>query len=212
MDEPGSSEAVHCAHVAAVGGREGTTCFSISVWNASDAAGGVNFFGADQLGRWYCAAHRPSAARAAIYVEGRGLEIDSFALQKSNWRIASTAWGSAASVGKLKRRGAPLLFLFRSTPTASKSGLDWWPVHRVPARYLDTWARSSSALHRRAHPTGSRHRTLGGAALSVESRGLDDAARTAAAMRWTAGELFDVLRECGRPGGLVWQAVKGRAR
>lgn len=45
-------------------------------------------------------------------------------------------------------------------------------------------------------------------------RATDDAGRLldtwgadAAAMRWTAGELFDVPRE-GRPGGLVWQ-LKG---
>ena len=43
--------------------------------------------------------------------------------------------------------------------------------------------------------------------FSDGGRFLDLWGTDAAAMRWTAGELFDVPRD-GRPGGLVWQ-LKG---
>ena len=104
--------------------------------------------------------------------------------------------GSAASVGKLKRRGT-LLFLFRSTPTASKSGLDWRPIAFRPA----IWTRGRAQL-----PSYARVDTWQ-RAIEDEGRFLDLWGTEAAAMRWTAGELFDVPRD-GRPGGLVWQ-LKG---
>jgi hypothetical protein len=100
-----------------------------------------------------------------------------------------------------------------------QSGRDGWPAQiepvdadaieeraglaadRVPARYLDTWARLQCQLPSYA-PVDTWQR-------AIEDRGrfLDLWGTDAAAMRWTAGELFDVPRH-GRPGGLVWQ-LKG---
>jgi hypothetical protein len=73
----------------------------------------------------------------------------------------------------------------------------------VPACYLDAWARLqcqkpasvSEAEWRRALDDGGRF--------------LDAWGEDAAAMQWSAGELFDVPR-AGRPRGLVWQ-LKGAA-
>lgn len=100
--------------------------------------------------------------------------------------------GSAASVGKLKRRGT-LLFLFRSTPTASKSG---WTGGRSRSGARLQCQRPSYA------PVDTWQRAIEDGGRFLDLWGTD-----AAAMRWTAGELFDVPRD-GRPGGLVWQ-LKG---
>ena len=72
---------------------------------------------------------------------------------------------------------------------------------RVPARYLDTWARLQCQLPSYA-PVDTWQRAIEDGGRFLDLWGTD-----AAAMRWTAGELFDVPRD-GRPGGLVWQ-LKG---
>ena len=79
-------------------------------------------------------------------------------------------------------------FLFRSTPTASKSGLDWRPIafrarlqcQRPSYAPVDTWQR----------------------AIEDGGRFLDAWGTDAATMRWTVGELFDAPRD-GRSGGLA---------
>jgi hypothetical protein len=72
---------------------------------------------------------------------------------------------------------------------------------RVPARYLDTWARLQCQRPSYA-PVDTWKRDIEDGGRFLDLWGTD-----AAAMRWTAGELFDVPRD-GRPGGLVWQ-LKG---
>ena len=70
-----------------------------------------------------------------------------------------------------------------------------------PATYLDALARLN---HQKpmavSDPQWSR-------ALDDAGRFLDDWGAEAAAMQWSAGELFDIPRE-GRPGGIIWQ-LKG---
>ena len=73
---------------------------------------------------------------------------------------------------------------------------------RVPACYLDAWARLN---HQEPLGVSENEWRL---ALDDGGRFLDAWGADAATMRWTAGELFDVPRE-GRPGGLVWQ-LKGK--
>ena len=68
----------------------------------------------------------------------------------------------------------------------------------VPACYLDAWARIQCQRPLSVHPDAWR-RAINDAGLFLDSWGAD-----AAAMHWSAGELFDVPR-AGRPGGLVWQ-------
>ena len=72
---------------------------------------------------------------------------------------------------------------------------------RVPAGYLDAWARLN---HQKPSSVSEAEWRL---ALDDGGRFLDSWGADAAAMRWTAGELFDVPRD-GRPGGLIWQ-LKG---
>ena len=72
---------------------------------------------------------------------------------------------------------------------------------RVPACYLDGWARLQ---YQRPLSTDldAWQRSINDAGLFLDAWGAD-----AAAMQWTAGELFDLPR--GRlAGGLVWQ-LKG---
>jgi hypothetical protein len=75
---------------------------------------------------------------------------------------------------------------------------------RVPACYLDAWARLN---HQKPANVSEAEWRL---ALDDGGRFLDAWGADAARMRWTAGELFDVPRG-GRPGGLVWQLKGGRA-
>jgi hypothetical protein len=72
---------------------------------------------------------------------------------------------------------------------------------RVPPAYLDAWARLN---HQKPSSVSEAEWRL---ALDDGGRFLDSWGADAAAMRWTAGELFDVPRD-GRPRGLVWQ-LKG---
>jgi hypothetical protein len=72
---------------------------------------------------------------------------------------------------------------------------------RVPPAYLDAWARLN---HQKPSSVSEAEWRL---ALDDGGRFLGACGADAAAMRWTAGELFDVPRD-GRPGGLVWQ-LKG---
>jgi hypothetical protein len=69
---------------------------------------------------------------------------------------------------------------------------------RVPAVYLDAWARLQC---QRPHSVADAEWRLAinDAGLFLDAWGAD-----AAAMQWSAGELFDLPR-AGRPGGLVWQ-------
>ena len=71
----------------------------------------------------------------------------------------------------------------------------------VPACYLDAWARLQ--CRRPLYATEEAWRQ----AIDDAGRFLDAWGTDAAAIRWTAGELFDAPRE-GRSGGLVWQ-LKG---
>ena len=75
---------------------------------------------------------------------------------------------------------------------------------RVPACYLDAWARLQ-CQRPLSVPDAEWRRAIDDAGLFLDAWGAD-----AAAMGWSAGELFDVPRD-GRPGGLVWQ-LKGAAR
>ena len=68
----------------------------------------------------------------------------------------------------------------------------------VPACYLDAWARLQCQRPFSIDLDAWR-RAIDDAGLFLDAWGAD-----AAAMGWSAGELFDVPR-AGRPGGLVWQ-------
>jgi hypothetical protein len=68
----------------------------------------------------------------------------------------------------------------------------------VPACYLDAWARLN---HQKPASASEAEWRL---AIDDGGRLLDAWGADAAAMRWSAGELFDAPRQ-GRPGGLVWQ-------
>ena len=74
----------------------------------------------------------------------------------------------------------------------------------VPALYLDTWARLN--CQKPASVSEAEWRL----ALDEAGRFLDAWGEDAAAMQWSAGELFDVPR-AGRPRGLVWQLKGARA-
>jgi hypothetical protein len=69
---------------------------------------------------------------------------------------------------------------------------------RVPACYLDAWARLN--CQKPAGVSEAEWRL----ALDDGGRFLDAWGADAAAMQWSAGELFDVPRH-GRRGGLVWE-------
>ena len=69
----------------------------------------------------------------------------------------------------------------------------------VPACYLDAWARLQCQRPFTIDFGREWRRAINDAGLFLDAWGAD-----AAAMRWSAGELFDVPR-AGRPGGLVWQ-------
>jgi hypothetical protein len=71
-------------------------------------------------------------------------------------------------------------------------------VDRVPDCYLDAWARLN---HQKPVPTSDAQWSR---AVNDAGRFLDDWGDEAAAMQWSAGELFDIPRE-GQPGGIVWQ-------
>ncbi len=68
---------------------------------------------------------------------------------------------------------------------------------RVPAGYLDAWARLQ-CQRPLSVPDAEWRLAINDAGLFLDAWSAD-----AAAMRWSAGELFDVPR-AGRPGGLVW--------
>jgi hypothetical protein len=72
-----------------------------------------------------------------------------------------------------------------------------WAADRLPAVYLDAWARLQCQRPLTVLEDVWR-RAVNDAGLF-----LDEWGREAAEWRWTAGELFDVLRD-GRPGGLIW--------
>lgn len=76
---------------------------------------------------------------------------------------------------------------------------------RVPARYLDTWARPQCQRPSYA-PVDTWQRAIEDGGRFLDLWGTD-----AAAMRWTAGELFDVPRD-GRPAGRPRLAAERRAR
>ena len=67
-----------------------------------------------------------------------------------------------------------------------------------PAPYADTFARLN---HQKPITVSDAQWSR---ALDDAGRFLDDWGAEAAAMQWSAGELFDLPRD-GRPGGLVWQ-------
>ncbi len=69
---------------------------------------------------------------------------------------------------------------------------------RVPACYLDAWARLQ-CQQPLSVPDAEWRLAIHDAGLFLDAWGSD-----AAAMRWSAGELFDVPR-AGRPGGIVWR-------
>ena len=73
----------------------------------------------------------------------------------------------------------------------------------VPALYLDTWALVNCQKPARVSEAEWR------LALDDGGRFLDAWGEDAAAVQWSAGELFDVPR-AGQPRGLVWQ-LKGAA-
>ena len=75
---------------------------------------------------------------------------------------------------------------------------------RVPACYLDAWARLN---HQKPASVSEAEWRL---ALDDGGRFLDAWGADAATMRWTAGELFDVPREW--PAGRLGLAIEGRAR
>ena len=76
---------------------------------------------------------------------------------------------------------------------------------RVPACYLDAWARLQC---QRPISVAEGEWRL---ALDDGGHFLDAWGADAATMRWTAGELFDVPRG-GLAGGLVWQLKGERVR
>ena len=69
---------------------------------------------------------------------------------------------------------------------------------RVPACYLDAWARLQCQRPLLLTEIDWRR------AIDDAGRFLDAWGADAAALQWSAGELFDVPRDI-RPGGLVWQ-------
>src|SRR5271163_2837295 len=70
-----------------------------------------------------------------------------------------------------------------------------------PAPYADTFARLN---HQKPMTVSDAQWSR---AIDDAGRFLDDWGAEAAAMQWSAGELFDLPRE-GKPGGIVWQ-LKG---
>lgn len=74
---------------------------------------------------------------------------------------------------------------------------------RVPALYLDAWARLNCQKPISVSEADWR------LALDDGGRFLNSWGADAATMQWTAGELFDVPRD-GRPGGVVWRLKSKR--
>jgi hypothetical protein len=76
---------------------------------------------------------------------------------------------------------------------------------RVPAVYLDAWA-SLQCTRPLSIDLDAWRRAINDAGLFLDAWGAD-----AAAMAWSANELFDVPR-AGRPGGLLWRLSGGRVQ
>jgi hypothetical protein len=74
---------------------------------------------------------------------------------------------------------------------------------RVPAVYLDAWARFQCQRPFSVDPDPWQ-RAINDAGLFLDGWGAE-----AAAAGWTAGALFDVPRD-GCPGGIVWRLAGGR--
>ncbi|MGD0635668.1 MAG: hypothetical protein ABSA13_15580 [Beijerinckiaceae bacterium] len=73
----------------------------------------------------------------------------------------------------------------------------------VPSIYLDSWARH---CHQRPKHIAELHWYR---AIDDGGRFLDQWGNEAAALGWTASDLFNVPRE-GQPGGLIWQLTGDR--
>jgi hypothetical protein len=76
---------------------------------------------------------------------------------------------------------------------------------QVPACYLSAWASLQSRGPSQSIWTRGDGRSMT-AGLFLDASGAD-----AAAMAWSANELFDVPR-AGRPGGLLWRLSGGRVQ
>ena len=114
-------------------------------------------------------------------------------------RLENGSWEKSANEGVSSPVTAPLADDLDAIEERAAMAAD-----RVPACYLDAWARLQCQRPFSIDLDAWR-RAINDAGLFLDAWGAD-----AAAMRWSAGELFDVPR-AGRPGGLVWR-LKGATR